>query len=127
MSWGASVGNEVQLGLHSTWILQWGGWVFVADGGCLSQPTNITTARDIAIIERMETLFLHCNDVKEERVQIQRSSARFSPGLVGPPGFEPGQEDPKSSVLPLHYGPVGLMIAPGLGRDNRRGIFLHRR
>jgi hypothetical protein len=30
--------------------------------------------------------------------------------LAGPPGFEPGQKDPKSFVLPLHNGPPAIVI-----------------
>ena len=37
--------------------------------------------------------------------------AAFS--LTTPPGFEPGQREPKSLVLPLHYG-VKMRISPQL-------------
>jgi hypothetical protein len=30
--------------------------------------------------------------------------------MAGPPGFEPGQKDPKSFVLPLHNGPPVIVI-----------------
>lgn len=35
---------------------------------------------------------------------------------LGPPGFEPGQTEPKSAVLPLHHGPVWGEDDPRRGR-----------
>ncbi len=40
--------------------------------------------------------------------QVKQKAVRFRTAflVVDPPGFEPGQAEPKSAVLPLHHGSI---------------------
>ena len=47
---------------------------------------------------------------KNMNYTISPQAPKIPKRMAGPPGFEPGLEDPKSTVLPLDHGPVNCNL-----------------